>query len=151
MCNSGAPFDKESALLFPVKEEFSRRHSEAFPLDEDGVEVNPDDLHPRSAVIMRGLRGLLTGLTDKGCLQIGRTHVNAAGLEINEDAECLCLDCFQALKKKELPKRALMAGTWQGLIPPELKNLDRVSLSMICFFNAITIIGRLPSGIYKFL
>jgi len=74
MCNSGAPFDKESALLLPVQEEFSRRHSEAFPLDEDGVEVNPDDLHPRSAVIMRGLRGLLTGLTDKGCLHFGHAR-----------------------------------------------------------------------------
>ena len=36
MCNAGAPFDKkkESALLLPVTEEFSRRHNEAFPLDD---------------------------------------------------------------------------------------------------------------------
>ena len=50
------------------------------------------------------------------------------------------------LKSGEIPKAALINGTWPGLVPEELGTLFPIELSMIEIYNSITVLTMLPSG-----
>jgi hypothetical protein len=113
--------------------------------------VDPDNFgKERPAVAIRQARGLLTGLNDCGLLKNGnRSLFTVDGIEIPREVKApsaICTSCFKSLQKKNVPKASLVSGSWPGLVPPALKGLSRIEQSMICVYNAITILGRLPSG-----
>ena len=54
--------------------------------------------------------------------------------------------CLKECKKGNVPKKALINGTWTGTVPDELRNLTSVEISMISVYNSITMLTMLPSG-----
>ncbi|KAJ3483537.1 hypothetical protein NLI96_g6238 [Meripilus lineatus] len=52
-------------------------------------------------------------LCPKGCVSIG-----------GEAKVRVCKDCFASLRRKRVPPRALVNGTWIGDVPPELSRLN---------------------------
>ena len=143
MHNGGTAMNKSSQLFKPTQKEYDRRYAEAYI---DGI----DGLSEREQVKYRSLQGLLTGLDKYGLLaDLRRRHWDPNGEEVlldpvDEVSDCgsVCTKCYRKLIKGAVPKEALIAGTWQGLVPPELKNLTRTESSMVKVFNPILIIGR---------
>ena len=95
--------------------------------------MNPEILPGRDKVVYKAKEGLLTGLDKDGCLE-------------SVEQKCLCGSCAKILKSGEIPKAALINGTWPGLVPEELGALSPIELSMIGIYNSITVLTMLPSG-----
>ncbi len=145
------------ALLKPVSAAYDKMHAAAYP------EGKPKDdelrgVEEREAVGLRAARGFLTGLRPK-LMSLGVAgdseplYAEERGLLASMlvgptpyAARHLCLECHKALKKKKLPIRALVAGTWQGLVPPELAELSDIELQMLGIYNVIQFIKPLASG-----
>ena len=129
MFDSAVVLNKSDVLFKPVQDEYRRRYEKAHM-------AGFDELGERDQVIIRGLRGLLSGLDKFGLLaDLRRIYWDKDGKEIplgpiEEVSEfgSVCLKCHRQLCKGALPKEALIAGTWQGIIPPELKNMSRTEL-----------------------
>ena len=111
-----------AGLLGPVRDMYEARHVAA--------------RHARDKVDRNAQLGRLTGLDSDGCM-VG--------------AHAVCKECYQALHKERVPRKALINYTWQGLIPPELQmktdehpdGLNMVELSMVCLFCPITYVTLL--------
>jgi hypothetical protein len=93
-------------------------------------------------VIRKANLGILGGL-DEGCM----------GSPM-DDKRGICLECRKALDKGEVPRKALINGTWAGEVPDVLRpqsaefpdGLTDIELSMISLYNSVTILTMLPSG-----
>lgn len=108
-------------FLSPVRERYVSARRELLSLDKGSILHNAKE-------------GLLSGLDGDGCLLSAR------------ETGMICWECFGFLKFDKVPKKALVNGTWPGLVPPELKDLTRIEVSMISIYNNITILMMLPSG-----
>ncbi len=155
------------ALLNPVNVRYDELHAAAYPAgvpEDDELLGVPE----RYAVYLRSKRGVLTGLREmrKSAPAAGKDSF-LDGLGLAEDggyaeerglladsveeaspysAKHLCLECYKALSKNKLPKRALVNGTWQGLVPVELKDLTDIECQMLGIFNVVQFLKPLPSG-----
>jgi len=116
-------------------------------VDIDALEQSADPSARFRAVNLRSAQGLLTGLTARGLWQgcLDSTEGSSDGLHAKPNF--ICKKCVGELKTKELPREALINGTWQGLVPEELQGLNLIEMSMIPYYNAITIMGHLKGGI----
>jgi len=120
------PIANDAAMTLPVKQ-YTKREQRVLSIMPDGC-VN------KNAAL-----GRYTGLSDDGLL------VGATGL---------CSECVKDLRSGCVPSAALVAGTWQGLIPPELElqdidhpnGLTLVEASMLPIYSCITHVMQLPSG-----
>ena len=95
--------------------------------------------HEEGSVYYKAKEGMLSGLDEDGCLQSAQGN----GM--------ICWDCFGYLKYDKVPTKALVNGTWPGLVPPELQDLSNIEISMISIYNNICILKMLPSGVYYFV
>ena len=123
------------------------------------------------AIKLRSLQGLLSGLISegnfRGCLECicppsfpATADPQAASPVTEPDCRrscgsCsppavvdyyICQGCDRSHDKGQVPAEALINGTWQGLVPVELKGLNDIEVSMIGVYNAITIMGTLSGG-----
>ena len=55
-----------------------------------------------------------------------------------------CKACWKALNADKIPPNALVMHNWAGHVPPELKDLTRVEVSMLALINSITMVTMRP-------
>jgi len=118
--------EKQEELLAPLRERYEKIHAEISA-------VNEDSLSERDRVLFNAKRGLLGGIDSSGCLA-------------DVEHKAVCAECARALNERQVPKNALMNGTWAGPAPSELTELDSIERSMIAIYNNVTVLKMLPTG-----
>lgn len=113
--------DIQADILQPVRERYEFARKELFVFE-------------KGSIYYKAKEGMLSGLDGNGCLQSAK------------EKGMICWECFGSLKYDKVPPKALVNGTWPGLVPPELKDLTQIEVSMISIYNNITILQMLPSG-----